>query len=845
MQLRETRRHTLALPALVALCVCLGGRAPAQVEVHSDFDLAGWAANGVVTVSSDELPALWMDRLIDGSRRTSVGVTGRSRVSLFIDFEPPQYVRKVGLRPGDNDEYEVLLTAVDAAGNRYSFGDKVVSDGDEALFRPVDATLSRIEFTVENLRIDPEVASVEIAEVRVGGRITVLSLNLEGVPERLPKGGLFPVRVVGLDSHGGHPDLTSVSQLAITPRRALKERSRNRVEARIAGAIAIAPRLDTLVGETRHLLVSDPGPPPPAPRSFIGFGAVELSLEGEPPFEIYRRGQGEKEGRALGTVWSRRFIDESIEPGVAYLYSIRRLDRFGNQATGLSLETRVRTLTRAPFGQVDRGRLPVLVVLYTDSMEPGEAERIVESLERARTFLFVQSGGRLLVDNTYLHMAGPTPDTRGPSMDAVATQLERYGIPDGAFGVVYAVANDLVGAHGNFELLGGMGGAMGRGPGVPTPTAALGPDPPAAWVYLHELNHVLAGRIATSVGRRDLASGDLAQDFRFGPLGSARGRSRDLGEAWDGLAALARDNVFWDDVQAPYRQPLVLLDSDGDGLPDKDPRVPIDEARFGSDPQLSDSDGDGLGDADEARAGLYGPSNPRLADSDGDGLPDGMDPWPLCDFSGAIPFGDTPVPLASGPRSEQPEIALAACWTEEALTLSITTARPSEVFIDLDGSGALGRWESDVIVTGDGLAGGSDVWAGPARLALRGHHKPLGVFIGERRLEGVMPTVEELPDGVRLTVRLPAALGPGARDASSLPGSPTVSGLRLQPGTVLGLAVTVRGARPGGNPPFDAFAPAAADDNNALTDASAPWVSLFETHRLLDAVLGAKEDGEG
>jgi len=848
-----TRLETRPLPGLttlVALCLGLASPASAQVDVHTDFDLAGWSRNGVVKVTSDDLPNLWMDRLIDGSRRTSVGVEGKALVKLLVNFEPPQYVRKVGLRPGDDDAYEVVLDAVEADGSRYAFGQKVVSDGDEALFRPIDALLSRIELTVENLTVEPETLSVEIAELRIGGRLTVLSLDMEGVPERLPKGGSFPVRVVGQDSHGGRPELTTMSQLAVTPRRALIDRSKGRVEARVAGAISIAPRLDTLEGETRYMLVTDLGPPPPAPQSFKGMAAIELALEGQPPFEIFRRGQGEKEGRSLGKAWSQRFIDESIEPGVAYLYTVRGLDRFGNPATVQSEETRVRTLTRAPFGQVDMGRLPVLVLLYADSMAAGEPERIVESLERARTFLFVHSGGQLLIENTYLWMAGPTPDTTGPSMENINAQLGQYDLPDDAFGVVYAVANDLSGAHGNFELLGGMGGAMGREPGVPTPPGAMGGDPAVAWVFLHELHHVLAGRIASSVGCRDLASGDLAQDFRFGPLGSSRGKTRDLGEAWDGLAALARDTSYWQDVTSPYRRPLELLDSDGDGLPDEDPRVPLDEARFGSDPLLVDSDGDGLGDIDELRAGLYSPSDPRQTDSDGDGLNDGSDPWPLSDFTGVIPHGETPALLATGPRSRQAvkAIELAACWNEDALTLAITTSAPSDVFIDLDGSGTLGRWESDVRVAADGLAPGSDVWAGPARLSLRGHQEPLGVFIGGRRLAGVVPTIEALADGrSRLTVRLPAALGPGAADASSPAGAPTVSGLRLKPGTVLGLAVTIRPARSGGTPPFNAFAPILAPAAKSPGEAGVtqPWISLFETHRLQDAVLSAPANDEG
>lgn len=837
MRLGQCNRPATALLGMLALCCCPLVPVDAQVVVNSDFDLKGWVDFGKVTLSSDRLPTSMLGRMIDGSRHTVVSVEGHSVAKVIVDISPVQYVSEVGLRLGAGHDYEVVLAAVEAGGNRYAFGKKVVGSGDEALFTPINALLSRIELTVENLQPDPEVEVVEVAELRIGGNFIVVSLNLTGVPKELPEGGEFPVRVLGEDKFTGRPDLTRMTKLNVTPPRALRERNDGKYVARIAGAIRIVPELEHLTGEPRHLLVKGLQPQPEPPVSYKGFGAVELALAGHPPFRVYRRGAGDKEARPVGETWSNRFIDNTIKNGEAYHYSVGRLDRLGNSATAISKEERVRTLSRKPFGHVDIGRLPVLVVLYTDSMEPGEPEDIRESLQLARKFLFVQSGGQLLVDNTYLSMPGPTPDTRGPSMREITARLEDYGVPHDSFGVVYAVANDLSGGHGNFEVLGRMGGAMGRRPAVPVPTPAgeFGPEPGVAWVFLHELNHVLAGLIAASVDSQNLASGDFAQDFRFGPLGTARGMPLDVGEGWDGLAALARKMEFWGEVGPPYRQTLSLLDSDGDGLPDDDSRVPMDEVRFGSDRDDPDSDDDGLADIDELRAGLYDSTDPRHGDSDRDGLLDGNDPWPLSSFTGVIPYGDTPVLLATE-RAGQPKVRLAACWTEEALTLQVTCAKPSDIFIDIDGSGTYGRWESDVIVTADGLAPGSDVWAGPERIAVRTHHEPLGVFVGSRKLEGAEAQVLHVPRGSMTTVKLPVALGPGNRDASILPDAEQVAGLRLEPGTVLGLAITMRETRPNDAHPFDAFAP--PDEPG-----QAPWYSLFDTHRLMDAELVENRHG--
>ena len=71
-----------------------------------------------------------------------------------------------------------------------------------------------------------------------------------------------------------------------------------------------------------------------------------------------------------------------------------------------------------------------------------------------------------------------------------------------------------------------------------------------------------------------------------------------------------------DDIDAapePPPPPDAGLDSDGDGVPDKE------ELERGTDPNNPDTDGDGLNDGDEQRYG----TDPREPDSDGDGLNDG------------------------------------------------------------------------------------------------------------------------------------------------------------------------------------------------------------------------------
>jgi hypothetical protein len=796
----------------------------AQEQVHSEFDLMGWLDLGRVSVASDHFGGQNLRLLLDGSPSTSVTTQSTGGVLVTVAFARPQYVRKVAIRPGDAASYAVRLSIVPQDGERRVFGEIPVATATEAVFRPIDERVTAVELFIESLEID---ARVTLADLRIGGELSIRSLELENVPATLPEGGSFVPRVYGTDSLGGRPDLSMFAILRTKRAHAIEQTSKGRYTVRVTGPIDVVPQMGDLDGDITSLLVQALVAAPPKPEILPGHSAVQLHLDAPPPLRVFRRGQGERSAVPLGITFGTTYYDEDVEPGTAYNYSVARVDRFGNAVSKISKEERVRTRTRPTYGMHEVGRCPVLVALYVDSFaDDGEIDRIVASIEEARAFLYRHGLGKPVLDVSYMAVSGPTPSTDGPSMAGIEADLRDLGVRSGDFAIIYAVSNDFSGSHANFLMFGSAGGAMGRGPGVATPEGALGPDPDVAWAFVHEIRHVLASRVGPAAGADALASGDLAQDFRFGPLGTARDRPLDLGEAWDGQAELATLSDWWDQAPRPWRLPFDIIDSDDDGLADADPRLPFDEERFGSSALSADTDGDGLDDLQEAAAGLYAGSDPAQSDTDGDGLLDGVDPWPLSDFTGVIPYGTEPVALASGPRADNPDILLAACWTEESLVIEVTTPYAADVFVDLDGSGDLGRWESDTDTGTDG-APGSDVWCGPARLTLRAHQLPTGVFVGSRRVDQAAVVATDRPGSVRLTAVLPAALGPGATDVTHVPGSVQAPGLRLEAGRVLGLAITVRPSRADERTPFRAHV------------TGGPWVSLFETHRLLDAVLEA------
>jgi len=794
--------------------------------VWCDFDLGGWQREGVVTLEGGGSTTGLLDALVDRNTGTSISTGETNPVTIAVEFTVPQVVRRVAVTPGGPEPYAVDLTVITSQGRRFAAGEQVVSDANAALFRLNDVTTLRLEVAVERLEAGQE---VRLAELRVAGRLAIESITLEDVPERLPEGGSFPIQVIGRDSLGGRPNVTLFARLAVTPSRALAFTEKRRAVTRASGPLTIAPYLGELEGPLQPLFVESLAAAAPAPRLTVGARVIDVELDGQPPFEVFRRQPGLKTERSLGLTHAQRFIDDTVQPGSAYLYSVRRVDRYGNAATETSEETRGRALSRPPEGHLTLGRLPTLVVLYTDSLRPGQRDDIAASLELARLFVYRHTAGRIVIAPTYLDLRGPTPPTIGPTMAAIEKQLRGLGVVNDEFGLVFAVSDAIAGSWGNFTLLGSTAGAMGRaspgdGASVVTPPGALGPEPATAWSFVHELQHVLGGTIANSAGWTGLPSGHFAEDYRAGTLGAAQERPLDAGEAWDGQALLLGRLDFWEGVRPPYRRALETIDSDGDGLPDADPRLPLDEERFGTDPASGDIDGDGLDDLAEAMAGLYGPSNPRRSDTDGDGVTDGVDPWPLTDFAGVIPRGDAPRPLASGPQLGQPFIELAASWNDDGLRLEVTTPVPCDAYLDLDGSGRLGRWESDVNA-GTPSAPASDVWAGPARISLRAHHGPLGVFVGDRRVEEAELAASRRDGRFVLSARLPRRLGPGAADVALPAAGPFADGLRLEAGRVLGLALTVRPSEPDQEAPFDPF------------PADGRWIGLFETHRLLDARL--------
>lgn len=217
-----------------------------------------------------------------------------------------------------------------------------------------------------------------------------------------------------------------------------------------------------------------------------------------------------------------------------------------------------------------------------------------------------------------------------------------------------------LGAWQHYTSGGGTLGVDSIPRGIPGRSQFLG-GYDTCWLATHEFHHQMESLGAISLAFREddrivynhwaPRSRSRSPDAASGPAGEQRPHpwttSARHGEHYDGMA-------FWDrtlsDVQwlrMMLGEVITVADADEDGVPDDEPRLPIDERRFGSDPSTPSTDGR-ISDLDKIMLSTWAPAplqvswrkpeqvfarpDPRHPDSDGDGLDDATDPAPLIPF---------------------------------------------------------------------------------------------------------------------------------------------------------------------------------------------------------------------
>ncbi|HPD15560.1 MAG TPA: hypothetical protein PLE19_11445 [Planctomycetota bacterium] len=218
--------------------------------------------------------------------------------------------------------------------------------------------------------------------------------------------------------------------------------------------------------------------------------------------------------------------------------------------------------------------------------------------------------------------------------------------------VCEAIRNWNEGAK-RWDFAGSGGGTYGVEWPTPGRSHFLGGSD-VAWLMTHEYKH----QFESQYGNSGLDTEDDRDIFcHFSPQfpGWPWCTAYDHGEHWDGIAWQLRHLTQAQYFRNLYGEIVLANDADGDGIPDADPRVPLDEKHFGSSPRRADTDRDGLDDLGEILAsrwvtalnadlrkrvpGKWHTPDPTNPDSDGDGIPDGKDKYPLYPFKPEIARG--------------------------------------------------------------------------------------------------------------------------------------------------------------------------------------------------------------
>ena len=358
--------------------------------------------------------------------------------------------------------------------------------------------------------------------------------------------------------------------------------------------------------------------------------------------------------------------------------------------------------------------LKVLAVIYRGA--PGEAGRLDDAalsgtrngIELGRVFYFRNSRCKLNLDITYLVVDSPAPDNAGPTYDHIVADLRTRGIKDNQYDGVFCTGVGFLGNFGGFQIMGKTGACFGgtdrRGGFSWYPEDKPDVWYGTAWTFVHEFQHALDSPICTGSGHPEMLHAHPYADsmetyFTWG---------HHAGMHWDWIAHTLSGFQDYLDVRGATDTTITVSDADSDGLPDDDPRLPVDEKRFGSDSSRPDTDGDGLDDLAEFCADIYRGADPRKTDTDDDGIPDGKDAYPTVAIAERLAYSDAGAaidgrldgcyrPLVTGVyTANSPELAQArvfACWNEDALYLFVRSNTKCALDVMIDTSAENGFWE--------------------------------------------------------------------------------------------------------------------------------------------------------
>ncbi len=345
-------------------------------------------------------------------------------------------------------------------------------------------------------------------------------------------------------------------------------------------------------------------------------------------YQVYRRTEDGSFGNPIAyTGPETEYRDTRLEPGTTYFYKIEARDQRQN-FFGSSSETSVTTESSVD-GYYQYANVKMAAMIYKNingnTITDEKVEDIKRQYEVAREFYWRNSEMRFNVEIDY-YIIESNQSFSEPNVNNVADQLKQRGVYNTQYDLVFSAwpiqsGYWSIGTGANLSLPGPDRTTGFAQTQHPCGTGVVWPGEPDldycfTWIFIHENQHTIDDMYRRN-GHPEMAHGDLPQIFNE-PAGSHLDFQARMFRVFDNYLGLGNR---WGDI-------IEVADADGDGMPDDDSRVPLDEQQFGTDPHDPDSDGDGLSDRAEAINGIYGGSDPLQAHSDSDSLADGEDPYP-------------------------------------------------------------------------------------------------------------------------------------------------------------------------------------------------------------------------
>ena len=684
---------------------------------------------------------------------------------------------------------------------------------------------------------------VHINEWELLGPVAIHSLEVVPAALELPHPGAWPYACIGKDAaavahtitgdvvwSSSHPEVAAVA-------------ADGTVTTTGTGTTVIHAGLG-LLADSGDLTVTPPGPAPGDLAATAYHTTAHLTWDAGPGntagYVIYRRtADGSYPSEPTARVGPRQdHTDHGLTPGETYFWKIAAHDIQHNILTDFAKTSATLLASIAGLKRIAAPKL--LIALYHGEMTPAEKDAAIAGLQLALDWYYRNSGQRFFMDATWMLIEAPVPD-KGSGYAAIEADLRARGVTDGQYDLCFTTGADIGVCQGGYLIFNGTARASkALVCGVPYPAKDPGTNYVLTWAFTHEIHHA----IDTMVD--DAGGADMLYDhFPWNYPSPLDGRHIDWGPHYDGISKIMRvydDYAGWSGVN--HGDYIEVWDTDGDDLADSDPRVAMDEARFGSTVGMADSDMDGLSDGREYDHQVYTSLDPGNPDTDGDGRLDGADPQPLYAIPDLIAYTASPPVLDGSVEPKWSTLRTGYFFTRQAsdfgfeayanfdanyLYLAFRSTRPSMYYrLALDGSGDLGRYESDVrhpdADPGDRATWYADVYA-------EGNHIEISPFspVASVYDVGAIPgsQVETGSSGGWYTteVRIPRTLPHGCAYTYFPPTAPVVEGLQFMPGRIFGISVTLSDS------PGDEFA--------------GSWTGLFETHGFVDFMLSGTGDLDG